>query len=202
MVDRPNQQPELESLTRTQVLIAMGVTALLLLFVAKVWQYFDSFPSLVMIWQFKHALWGMGLGLGITAASAVIYQLWPQYRLSASLYLQLVIKPLVWTDLIWLGLLPGLSEELLFRGVMLPALGLNWVGLGLSSLCFGVLHLNSLKQWSYVVWVSCVGFILGYSAWSTGNLLVPVMAHITTNIITGVSWKITHPPRHSQEKPE
>lgn len=200
MVDRPNQQPELESLTRTQVLIAMGVTALLLLFVAKVWQYFDSFPPLVMAWQLKHAMWGIGLGLGITAASAIVYQLWPQYRLSASLYLQLVIKPLVWTDLIWLGLLPGLSEELLFRGVMLPALGLNWVGLVLSSLCFGVLHLNSLQQWSYVVWVSFVGFLLGYSALSTGNLLVPVVAHITTNIITGVSWKITHPSQRPQEK--
>ncbi|WP_299484918.1 CPBP family intramembrane glutamic endopeptidase [Acaryochloris sp. IP29b_bin.137] len=195
MVDRPNQQPELESLTRTQVLIAMGVTALLLLFIAKVWQYFGTFPSLRMTWQPQHAAWGVGLGMGITAASAIMYQFWPQYRSSASLYLQLVIKPLVWTDLIWLGLLPGLSEELLFRGVMLPALGLNWAGLILSSLCFGVLHLNSPKQWSYVVWVSVVGFLLGYGAWSTGNLLVPVIAHITTNFITGVSWKITHPPQ-------
>lgn len=196
MVDRPNQQPELESLTRTQVLIAMGVTALLLLFLAKVFQYFGSFATLPMTWQLQNAVLGIGIGLGITAASAVIYQLWPQYRLSASLYLQLVIQPLVWTDIIWLGLLPGLSEELLFRGVIFPMVGLNWVGLILSSIVFGVLHLNSPQQWSYVVWVTVVGFVLGYSAWSTGNLLVPVIAHLTTNIITGVSWKITHPPQH------
>ncbi|MGR3276592.1 CPBP family intramembrane glutamic endopeptidase [Acaryochloris marina NIES-2412] len=196
MVDRPNQQPELESLTRTQVLIAMGVTALLLLFLAKIIQYFGSFATLPMTWQLQNAVLGIGIGLGITAASAVIYQLWPQYRLSASLYLQLVIQPLVWTDLIWLGLLPGLSEELLFRGVIFPWVGLNWVGLILSSIVFGVLHLNSPQQWSYVVWVTVVGFVLGYSAWSTGNLLVPVIAHLTTNIITGVSWKITHPPQH------
>lgn len=196
MVDHPNQQPELESLTRTQVLIAMGVTALLLLFLAKVIQYFGSFATLPMTWQLRNAVLGIGIGLGITAASAVIYQLWPQYRLSASLYLQLVIQPLVWTDLIWLGLLPGLSEELLFRGVIFPWVGLNWVGLILSSIVFGVLHLNSPQQWSYVVWVTVVGFVLGYSAWSTGNLLVPVIAHLTTNIITGVSWKITHPPQH------
>jgi membrane protease YdiL (CAAX protease family) len=196
VVDRPHQQPEFESLTRTQILIAMGVTAVLLLFVAKIWQHFDTFAPLVMTWQLHHALWGIGLGSAITATSAVIFYLWPQYRLSASLYLQLVIKPLYWSDLIWLGLLPGLSEELLFRGVMLPALGLNWVGLILSSLCFGILHLNSLQQWSYVVWVSLVGLLLGYSALSTGNLLVPVMAHVMTNIITGISWKITHPPQH------
>jgi len=171
----------------------MGVTALLLLFVAKIWQYFDTFPTLSTTWDLQYVAWGVGLGFGITAASAIIYQLWPQYRISASLYLKLVIKPLVWTDLIWLGLLPGLSEELLFRGVMLPAVGLNWFGLILSSICFGILHLNNPQQWSYVVWVSVVGFVLGYSAWSTGNLLVPVIAHITTNLITGVSWKLTHP---------
>ena len=60
--------------------------------------------------------------------SSIIYRLWPAYRQSADVYLALVLKPLILMDLIWLGLLPGLSEELLFRGVMLPALGLKLYG--------------------------------------------------------------------------
>lgn len=128
MVESPNQRPELESLTRTQVLIAMGVTAVLLLFAARIWQHFDPLATLPLIWNSQHLFWGSGLALGITALSAVIYQLWPQYRHAATLYLQLVVKPLTWSDILWLGLLPGLSEELLFRGVMLPALGLNMTG--------------------------------------------------------------------------
>jgi hypothetical protein len=36
-----SQQPELETLSRTQILIAMGLTAVLLLVVAKVWLRLD-----------------------------------------------------------------------------------------------------------------------------------------------------------------
>ena len=88
-----------------------------------------------------------------------------------------------------MGLLPGLSEELLFRGVMLPAIGMNMGGIVLSSLCFGVLHLSGLQQWPYVVWATLVGFLLGLSALETGNLLVPILAHIVTNLISSLAWK-------------
>lgn len=188
-----NDKPELEPLSRMQVLIAMGVTAVLLLIVAKLWLHFDPVEILSLNWSSKDVLLGAGIGLGITAASSVVYRLWPAYRQSADFYLSLVLKPLVLPDLIWLGLLPGLSEELLFRGVMLPAIGLNLTGLILSSICFGVLHLSGYNQWSYVVWATTVGLILGYSALATGNLLVPIVAHILTNFISSVIWKLREP---------
>ena len=133
---------------------------------------------------------GLGLGLTITAASSLIYRLWPAYRRSADLYLELVLKPLLWPDLIWVGLLPGLSEELLFRGVMLPAFGLNFTAVIVSSLCFGILHLSGFQQWPYVVWATAVGLLLGYSALATGNLLVPIVAHMVTNLISSCLWKL------------
>ncbi len=185
----PNQ-PEIEPLTRTQVLIAMGVTAVVLLLVAKIWIHFDPLTPLPLHWHPWHLLLGSGIGLGITGASALVYHFWPGYRAAANFYLQLVLKPLLWPDLIWLGLLPGLSEELLFRGVMLPALGLNWTGVVVSSLCFGVLHLSGWQQWPYVIWATIVGLLLGYSALETGTLLVPVVAHILTNLIASVLWKL------------
>jgi membrane protease YdiL (CAAX protease family) len=188
----PNQHPELDPLTRTQVLIAMGGTAVFLLGVVKVWIHLEPALPLETHWSLLHLGLGVGLGLGITISSAAVYQLWPSYRHAADIYLNLVLKPLMWMDLIWLGLLPGLSEELLFRGVMLPSLGLNMVGLLVSSLLFGVLHLSGWQQWSYVVWATIVGLILGYSAIATGNLLVPVVAHIVTNLMASGSWKLTH----------
>ena len=93
-------------------------------------------------------------------------------------------------DQVWLGLLPGLSEELLFRGVMLPALGLDPIGIVLSSLCFGVLHMTNLQQWPYAVWATIVGMILAFTMVETGNLLIPIIAHITTNFVSGLSWKL------------
>jgi membrane protease YdiL (CAAX protease family) len=86
--------------------------------------------------------------------------------------------------------LPGLSEELLFRGIMLPALGLNLTAVIVSSLVFGVLHLSGLQQWPYVIWATIVGFALGYTALVTGNLMVPIVAHIVTNLVSSSLWKL------------
>lgn len=187
MVEPSNNQPELEPLSRTQVLIFMGVSAVVLLVAAKLWLHFDRISILPVRWTGTNLLLGIGVGGAITAASSLIYRLWPAYRHSADYFVRLVVKPLIWPDLIWLGLLPGLSEELLFRGVMLSSLGLNWSGLLVSSLCFGILHFNG---WPYVVWATIVGLLLGFSALATGNLLVPIVAHITTNLVASILWKL------------
>ncbi|MCL1470704.1 CPBP family intramembrane glutamic endopeptidase [Argonema antarcticum] len=190
MTDPLPNDPEFESLTRPQLLVAMGVTAILLLVVAKLWLQFGAVSILGVKWTNSALPLGLAQGLGITAASSLVYRLWPAYRKSADMYLALVLKPLLWPDLIWLALLPGLSEELLFRGVMLPALGLDILALVLSSLCFGILHLSGLEQWPYVIWATVIGLVLGYSALATGNLLVPIVAHIVTNLVSSCLWKL------------
>ncbi|HEY9852540.1 MAG TPA: CPBP family intramembrane glutamic endopeptidase [Leptolyngbyaceae cyanobacterium] len=190
MTDQLPNDPEFEPLTRPQLLVAMGVTAIILLVIAKLWMQFGEVPLLNIKWTNLALPIGIAIGLGITAASSLIYRLWPSYRKSADMYLTLVLKPLLWPDLIWLGLLPGLSEELLFRGVMLPALGFNISGLIVSSICFGVLHLSGLQQWPYAIWATLVGLVLGYSALATGNLLVPIVAHVVTNLVSSLIWKL------------
>ena len=189
MAEQLPENSEFEPLTRTQILIAMGVTAVVLLLVAKFFMQIFSVALLPLEWSVLAVPLGLALGAGITVASSVVYSLWAAYRESADYYLQLVLKPLIWPDLIWLGLLPGLSEELLFRGVIIPAFGFNMEALVVSSLCFGVLHLSTPKQWPYVVWATIVGFLLGASAIATNNLLVPIVAHITTNLISSSLWK-------------
>ncbi len=181
----------MELLSRSQLLVAMAVTALILLIIARVWLVFEPalFPA-ALIW--RDAVVGLGLGIAISAVSGLVYKLWPAYRRSADFYLAFVLSPLLPVDSVWVGLLPGLSEELLFRGVMLPSIGLNATGLVVSSLCFGVLHMSSRRQWSYAVWASFVGFGLGASALLSGNLLVPIVAHVTTNTLSSWLWQ-----RHS-----
>ena len=175
---------------RVQLLAAMGITAVVLLLISRFWLLFDSVAPLPLTWQPNHLLYGLGLGGAIILASTLVYQVWPAYRRSANFYLSFVLDPLLVADLIWMGLLPGLSEELLFRGVMLPALGLNLNGIIFSSLCFGVLHMSSLQQWPYVIWATAVGLSLGWAAVDTGNLLVPIVAHITANLVSSLLWKI------------
>ncbi|MEM7555239.1 MAG: CPBP family intramembrane glutamic endopeptidase [Cyanobacteria bacterium P01_A01_bin.84] len=190
MAKEQKHQPEISNLTRTQVLIAMGVTAIILWIVAKLWLKFGDFYLMSWHWQENDLFLGLVLGLAITGFSGLAYKFWSEYRRSANFYLDIVIKPLNFPDLIWLGLLPGLSEELLFRGVMLPALGSSHPAIAVSSICFGILHLSGSGQWSYVIWATVVGFILGYSAILTGNLLVPIVAHILTNLLSSYIWKL------------
>ena len=185
-----NHEPEIPYLTRTQVLMAMGVTAIILWIIAKLWLQFGNFNLMSWRWDKQEFLIGVILGLTITALSSLAYQFSNLYRKSANYYLEIVLKPLAFPDLIWLGLLPGLSEELLFRGVMLPALGLDHLAVIVSSICFGVLHLSGSGQWAYVVWATIIGLILGYSAFLSGNLLIPIVAHVVTNLLSSYFWKL------------
>ncbi len=187
-------QPNLEKLSRTQVLVFMGVTASILLAISQVWKKIGLITTIPVEFSSSALIKGFIVGIIIIISSAIVTQLWPQYRVSAEKYLDFVITPLAITDLIWVGLLPGLSEELLFRGVMIPALGYDWFALIVSSVFFGVLHLNDRESWHYVVWAIFIGFVLGYSAYVTNNLLVPIVAHILTNLFSSLYWKLKSQP--------
>lgn len=179
----------MESLSRAELLVAMAATAMILLIIARIWQFFEPL-RLPVILEWQGIALGIGIGLSISAGSALVYRLWPAYRKSADVYLSFVLSPLLISDCIWIGLLPGMSEELLFRGVMLPAFGLNATGVAFSSLCFGIMHVSRPHQWPYGIWATGVGVLLGTSAVLTGNLLVPIVAHVVTNGASSLFWQM------------
>jgi uncharacterized protein len=185
-----SQNPDIEPLSRTQILIAMAVTATILFGIAKLWLFLGEIQLRPLAFTIFDVLFGIALGLGLTGLSAIVYAVWADYRTSADFYLEMVLKPLELPDVLWVGILPGLSEELLFRGVMLPAIGLDPIGMLLSSLCFGVLHMTNVQQWPYAVWATTIGVLLAFTTVETGNLLIPIVAHITTNLVSGLAWKL------------
>ncbi|WP_287129245.1 CPBP family intramembrane glutamic endopeptidase [Candidatus Cyanaurora vandensis] len=172
------------TLTREQVLFTLATTALVLIVVAQTWSWLTGTAS-VPTWRWDIPALGMGvaLGLGLNGLGLLTYYLWPGFQEATAAYLTLVLRPLRVGDILWLGLLPGLSEEFLFRGVALDSLGL--VG---SSLLFGGLHLLELRHWPYALWAAVVGFVLGLAMVGSGNLLVPVVAHIVNNWLAGLFW--------------
>jgi uncharacterized protein len=181
--------PEMEYMSRFEVLSAIGVTSLILLVVAKFTLYVGKIRLPPVFFSWQHLLIGVGLGLAIILASKLVYHIWPAYQKSADFYLAQIIKPLLWPDLIWLGLLPGLTEELLFRGVMVGGLGYGILGILGAALCFGLLHMSSRKQWPYAIWAGTVGLLLGCGLIATDNLLVPIVAHIFCNLCSASVWK-------------
>jgi uncharacterized protein len=46
-----------------------------------------------------------------------------------------------------------------------------------------------MQQWPYAGWAILVGLALGTSVLLSGNLLVPVIAHIVTNVMASATWK-------------
>ncbi|MBD2177571.1 CPBP family intramembrane metalloprotease [Pseudanabaena sp. FACHB-1998] len=185
----PKPEKKNEVLSRSQVLIAIAVTAIIFLGISKGWVYLADIRMVPLYWQPEHGAIGVGIGFGVALLSSLIYELWESYRIAAQEYLEMVLKPLEPIDLIWLGLLPGLSEEMLFRGVALAALGMNGLALIITSVVFGALHMASTKHLSYTVWAIAVGMMLGAVTIYTGNLLSAIVAHVLTNSLSGVIWK-------------
>ena len=177
------------SLTRTQVFIAVAGTALLLIGIGSLWSYGFGVEILPCLWRWTDVVYGLILGAVITAISQFLYHHWGLYRRSADDYLHLVLSPLLPWDLLWLGILPSISEEFLFRGVILPHLGMNSLGIGITSVIFGTLHMSSWRHLPYTLWAMIVGVGLGVATVITHNLLPVIIAHALTNSLSGYFWQ-------------
>jgi len=185
-----NDSPDTKILSRSQILIAMAVTALVLFGIASIWIHLFDVHPVRFTWQLPNFGVGIALGVLIVLLSGFIYQVWEGYRVAADSYLEIVLKPLNMVDLIWLGLLPGMSEEILFRGVAIPGLGMDVSAVVISSAIFGGLHLTSLKHWPYMFWAMLVGSMLGTVTLVTGDLMPAITAHVFTNSLSGMLWKL------------
>ena len=76
-------------------------------------------------------------------------------------------------EIIGISLAAGLGEELLFRGVLQPE-----VGLISASLLFGALHIGGGRQIAFGVWAAMCGGGLGMLAQVTGGWFAPTVAHV------------------------
>ncbi len=81
--------------------------------------------------------------------------------------------------LLVLGVSSGVAEELFFRGLLAPILGLL-----LSSIAFGALHrLRGPTGWVWAAWAGVMGLIFGALFLTTGSLIGPILAHATINVL-------------------
>jgi len=84
-----------------------------------------------------------------------------------------------------IGLLPGIAEELLFRGYIQTRLCARWGtkrGILYTSLLFGLIHFD-LVQGTYAV---IVGLFLGYMTERYGSILPAMIAHAINNSASGM----------------
>ena len=75
-------------------------------------------------------------------------------------------------EVVVISLAAGIGEELLFRGVLQPEIGLIP-----ASLIFGALHTGGRGTLAFGCWVALMGAALGWLAAATGGLVAPIVAH-------------------------
>lgn len=84
------------------------------------------------------------------------------------------------TTTLWLlAISSSFGEELLFRGLLLP-----WIGLVPQAILFGILHqTGGGSRWVWMAWATLMGVILGGVYTLTGSLVGPLLAHATINFV-------------------
>jgi len=88
-----------------------------------------------------------------------------------------LLGPLTGAEMMILALASSIGEEILFRGALLP-----WLGVWLQALVFALLHVGPGRRflpWTASALAMGVGF--GWLATWTGNLGAPIAAHFAIN---------------------
>jgi len=95
-------------------------------------------------------------------------------------------------NLLVLGILPAVCEELMFRGVVLQGFRKNFsdkIAIVVSALMFALFHSN-LQQ---LIYPFILGLILGWIAIRSGSLIISMIVHLTNNCIVVLMAYINKP---------
>lgn len=134
------------------------------------------------------ALTGVPLGLGMMAVTTLLSKgvqelvdevMYPLFRSVGVL------------AIIFASASSGFAEEVLFRGVMQPDLGIVW-----TSVIFGVLHTGDRRLLVLGPWAALASVVLGWAYVASGTLWCPILAHFTNNLCSMVYLRFFYKPCH------
>jgi membrane protease YdiL (CAAX protease family) len=128
------------------------------------------------------ASWLLSLGLGILLGSTTIAAtpaMVRRWRWARALHLAL--RPAVHragnAALFSVAVTSAIGEELLFRGLLVPL-----IGVVASSIAFGLLHqIRGRARWGWMAWATIMGLLFGAVFATTGSLVGPLLAHAAIN---------------------
>ncbi|KAG0583435.1 hypothetical protein KC19_3G135400 [Ceratodon purpureus] len=143
---------------------------------------------------YSFELWHLGATAGTVVLIASLRQIllstWPEFAASSRQSNKQVLSSLQLNDYLVVSFLPGVSEELFFRGAILPLVGVDWSGAAVAGLIFGILHLTGGRNAAFAAWASFVGLVYGLAAVYTTDLAVPMVAHSVANLVAAYVWRI------------
>lgn len=150
----------------------------------KLLQALLSFPSQVLTPQQGVIL--LGAAGAVTAARWALLQTWPEFATASYRSNKQTLTVLSPMDTVVICCAAGLSEELLFRGALIPATAPDWRGLLISAVVFGALHNSGGRNLAFAAWAGAVGLVYGAVYLVTQDIWVPVGAHALANMGSAV----------------
>ncbi|XP_052204780.1 uncharacterized protein LOC127809765 isoform X2 [Diospyros lotus] len=191
----PSRSAVLQACTVTSSLIAaLGVVIRQVSHVASTegWPIHDCSTEVPFVsFEMWHLQLVTGIVIVVSSCRYLLLKTWPDFAESTEAANRQVLTSLQPLDYTVVAFLPGVSEELFFRGALLPLFGINWISILLVAALFGVLHLGSGRKYSFAIWATFVGFAYGYATILSSNLLVPMACHATNNLVGGLVWRYT-----------
>ena len=138
-------------------------------------------PLRTFSWDARAALVGVAATLPLLLLFLVLMR-WPVGPLAGiKRFSEEVVRPTLapctLIDLIGISTLAGLGEEMVFRGVLQPALARSigpWSALAAISVLFGAMHYVSA---TYAILAALMGAYLGALWMHSDNLLTPIVVH-------------------------
>ncbi|KAI4383572.1 hypothetical protein MLD38_009393 [Melastoma candidum] len=135
-----------------------------------------------------------GLVVLISSSRYLLLKAWPEFSESSEAANRQVLTSLKPLDYLIVSFFPGISEEILFCGALLPIFGINWVSIMAVGALFGVLHLGNGRNYSFAIWATFVGLAYGYAAVISSSMWVPVLSHSLNNLAGGIFWRLKQEP--------
>lgn len=125
---------------------------------------------------------GLLAGLGIRLFSVVLQEAWSRFAENMNETVVKTLQGLDRVELLLISLPPAVAEELFFRGLLQP-----WVGIWIASAIFAILHWGFIKElWAHGIHAFLIGLFLGWLYLATGSLIAPMAAHFTNNLLAGL----------------
>lgn len=169
-----------------QILVrALGLEGLILV-IAVVWAWLKDISwRTALTPTLSHCMAGIAAGLVLLAINYAILEYGSRYNAFFQTLKRLIeedVSPLFknvdFVAVVIIALVSGVAEELFFRGVLQPQIGL-W----LSSIVFGLAHIWKKAAVIYGIYAIGIGLILGSLYKLSGNLWVPILAHVVNNFV-------------------
>lgn len=101
---------------------------------------------------------------------------------------QLIYQSPLWVQIVGLGILLPIAEELVYRGLLYKRMRENMpvvISMVFSAVIFGVTHGNLVQ----FIYAGVLGFLLAYTYEKTGTLKAPALLHIVMNLTSVVGTK-------------